>query len=352
MSPHELSGKVQTVLGPIDPEALGVTLTHEHLLIDTECYFQPPDEASERAWIHARLTIDRLGGVRQRWSYNLDKSKLLDVQTAIEEVLRYKYAGGSSLVDATSVGIARDPLALARISRATGLNVVMGASHYVPLSHPPDMDQRTEESIADQIIRDVTVGVGETGVPSGIIGEVGNFWPMGDNERKVLRASAYAQRQTGAPILVHVGFHPDSPPTIMDVLTRAGADPRRVIMGHLDMFGDREAMKSLADTGCYMEWDGFGSEDTSLPTIADQKFDHLNDVQRLEMLEYMMEQGFGDKIVIAHDVCMKYMYARYGGKSYDHILSNMVPRMRRRGFTESQIRAILVDNPREVLTFT
>ena len=350
MSPRELSGKVQTVLGPIEPESLGITLTHEHLLIDTRCYFKAPDEASERAWIDAPLTMDRLGGVRKRWSANLDKFKLLDVQTATEEVLRYKYVGGTSLVDATSIGIARDPLALARISRATGLNIVMGASHYTPVSHPPDMDQRTEESIADEIIRDVTIGVGETGVPSGIIGEVGNFWPMGGNERKVLRASAYAQQQTGAPILIHVGFHPDSPPAIMHVLMGAGADPQRVIMGHLDMFGDREDMKRLAETGCYMEWDGFGSEDTALQSIADQTFVHLSDVQRLEMLEYMIEEGFGDKIVIAHDICMKYMYASYGGKSYDFILSNIVPRMRRRGFTESQIQAILVDNPRAILT--
>ena len=351
MSSRELSGRVQTVLGSIEPESLGITLTHEHLLIDLACYFRPPDEASERAWVNAPFTMDRRGGIRQRWGYNLDEFKLLDVQTAVDEVLRYKYLGGNSLVDATSVGIARDPLALARISRATDLNIVMGASYYLPLSHPPDMDQRTEESIADQIIRDITVGVSDTGVRSGIIGEVGNFWPMSDNERKVLRASAHAQQQTGAPILIHPGFHPSSPQMIIEVLTGAGADPQRVIMGHLDVFGDPAAMKSLAETGCFIEWDAFGSEDTSMGAVAHQDIEPLNDVQRLQMLEFLMEQGFGDKIVIAHDVCVKYHYARYGGKSYDHILSNMVPRMQKWGFTDSQIHAILVDNPRKILTF-
>ena len=351
MNATPLSGKVQTVVGPVEPNDLGITLTHEHILIDLACYFAMPEEASRRADVHAPLTMDMLGRATRIWIYNHDIQKLLDVDTAISELSRYKYSGGQSVVDATSIGIARDPLALARISRATGLNIIMGASHYVPLSHPPDMDEMSEEDIADQIIRDITIGVGETGVRSGIIGEVGNFWPTRDNERKVLRASAYAQRETGAPILIHPGFDPDSPPAIMSTLIEAGADPQRVIMGHLDVFHDRDLFKSLAETGCFMEWDCFGSEDTSSGQIAHQTVKSTNDVQRLELLEHLFELGYGDKIVVAHDVCMKFQYSRYGGKGYDHLLSNIVPRMRRRGFEEDQIEAILVRNPRNILTF-
>ena len=353
MSVQGLSGKVQTVLGPVEPELLGVTLTHEHLLIDLECYFQSPAEASERAWIHAPLTIDRLGGVMRRWRYNLDNMKLLDVQTAVEEASLYKHVGGNSLVDATSIGIARDPLALARIARTTALNIVMGASYYIPPSHPPDMDQRSEEAIADEIIRDITVGVGDTGVRSGIIGEVGNDWPLSDNERKILRASAYAQHRTGAPILIHPGFDPESPLAIMELLVESGADPQHVIMGHLDPFSDYGVLNSLAQTGCYLEWDVFGQEDTSFDTgaLRAESLRIPSDVQRLQALEHFIEEGYQDRIVIGHDVCFKARYARYGGKSYDHVLNNIVPRMRKRGLTEEQIRAMLVDNPRSVLTF-
>ena len=350
MTTNNARGKVQTVLGPVEPGDLGITLTHEHLLIDLECYFEPPEEASGRAWIHAPVTMDRLGGLGRRFAYNLDNMKLLDVQTAIEEVNHYTYGGGNALVDATSIGIARDPLALTRISRATGLHVIMGASHYVPLSHPPDMDTRTEQTIADEIIRDVTVGVGDTGVKAGIIGEIGNFWPTSENERKVLRASVHAQQETGAPILIHVGFHLDSPPAIMQTLLEAGADPQRIIMGHLDMFGDDDWLKSLADSGCYIEYDGFGGEDTSLSPLAGQEVELRNDVQRMRSLELLIERGFGDKIVIAHDVCTKHQYVRYGGKSFGHILDNIVPRMRKRGWGDAEINAILVENPRNVLT--
>ena len=354
MTIQGLSGKVLTVLGPIDPDSLGVTLTHEHLLVDDECYFRLPDEASERAWIHAPLTMDRLGGIAQRVHYNLDNMKLMDVQAAIEEAFLYKYVGGGSVVDATSMGNGRDPLALARISRATGLNIIMGGSYYVPVAHPPDMDERSEESIAEEIVRDITVGVGDTGIRSGIIGEVGNFWPLSDNSRKVLRASGYAQKQTGAPVLIHPGFHNDALEEILNILVSGGAEPQGVVMGHLDSFGDMGVLKSLAETGCYLEWDIFGYEDTSYDTSSYRS--HLglalpNDVQRLQRIEYFVEEGYLDKIVIAHDAGYKLRNARYGGKTYDHILTNIVPRMKKRGFTEEQIRTILVDNPRRILTF-
>ena len=350
MSASRPAGKVQTVLGPIDPDDLGVTMTHEHLLIDLGCYFELPDEASLRGHVDAPLTMDLLSKALSFWAYNRDSQQLLDVETAIREVSSYKYLGGRSVVDATSIGIARDPLALARISRATGLNVIMGASFYVPVSHPTDMDERTEDDIAAEIIRDVAVGVGETGVRSGIIGEVGNFWPTGENERKVLRASARAQQETGAPILIHPGFHPDSLPAIMETLIEAGADPARVIMGHLDIF-PAAALESLAETGCYLEFDGFGVEDTSGGRVAHQPIVVPSDAQRMDLLEHLVNQGHGDRIVLAQDVCFKFQYLGYGGKGYSHILDNIVPRMRRRGFAEQQIQAFLVENPKRILTF-
>ena len=351
MSATVLTGKVQTVLGPIEPDDLGVTLTHEHLLIDLTCYYEHPDEASRRADVDAPLTIDMLGRMPTSWYYVLDNCRLYDVDVAIEEVSKYRFAGGNSVVDVSSVGLARDPLALARISRATGLNVVMGSSYYVPHAHPPDMDERTEDSIAEEIIRDVTVGVGETGIRSGIIGEVGNEYPMTDNERKILRASAHAQVETGAPISIHSGASDNSPLEIMEVLVEAGAEPTRVIMGHLDFaVHDRGALKSIAETGCLLEYDIFGVETSGLFYLNDE-MKLQNDVQRIESVEFLTENGHLDQVVFAQDVCMKQHYTRYGGKGFAHIVENIVPRMRRRGFTDKQIDTVLVDNPKRILTF-
>ena len=349
MSPEELSGKVQTVLGPIAPESLGVTMTHEHLLVDLRCYFERPDEASERAYVHAPVTMDVLGRISRMWLHNLDNLFLGDIDAAIGEALLYKNEGGGSLVEATSRGIGRDPLGLARISRATGLNVIMGAGYYVPQSHPPDMDDKSEDEITEEIVRDITVGVGDTGIRSGIIGEIGCTWPLQDNVRKVLRASARAQSETGACILIHPGPEDECHQAILDVLVSAGARPQRVIMGHLDgTLTDLGLLKSLAETGCFLEYDNFSKEDSH--SFLSSR-DRVNDVQRIEKLAFLAENGHVDQLVVAQDVCTKHHYTRYGGKGYAHILNEIVPRMRTKGFSEADVEAILVDNPRRALTF-
>jgi phosphotriesterase-related protein len=76
---------------------------------------------------------------------NLDNTMILDEQEAIDEVMLFRRAGGFTIVDTTTLGLGRDPLALRRISPATGLNISMGAGYYVEMSHPKDMDQRSED---------------------------------------------------------------------------------------------------------------------------------------------------------------------------------------------------------------
>ena len=283
---------------------------------------------------------------------NKDNLGLDDERTAIEEVLLYKQAGGCTLVDATSVGIDRNPAALARIARATGLNIIMGSSYYVEENYPPicQMDTKTEEEIVDEIARDVFEGVEETGVRAGLIGEVGCSWPLTANERKVLRASGRAQKLTGAPLMIHPGRHSSAPFEIIDVLRQVDADLSRTIMCHIDRTIDQEAaLKELAETQCVLEYDLFGFEHSYYPwTIP---VDMPNDGGRLRWLAWLIAEGHGSQIVISHDICMKYLLVRYGGAGYAHILANVVPFMRRKSFKEEDIRTILVDTPRRLFAF-
>ena len=81
----------------------------------------------------------------------------------------------------------------------------MGAGWYIDQVHPEDMNSRTETYLSKQMIKELTVGINDTTVKAGIIGEIGCSWPLTDNERKVLRAAATAQSETGAPSLIHPG---------------------------------------------------------------------------------------------------------------------------------------------------
>ena len=343
-------GKVQTVLGPIDSSDLGATLTHEHLLIDLSTLFGPPAEASARELYHAPLTLETLGRLRYYHGTNAENMRLLDIDTAIDEASLYRQYGGVSMVDATSIGIARDPTGLARISRATGVNIIMGAAFYVADAHPAYVRERSVEQLSEQIVRDVVEGVDGTGIRSGIIGEVGCSWPLAPDERKVLRAAAAAQRATGAPILIHPGRDEKSPLQIIDVLSEAGADLGRTIIGHLDRtVFERETLSRIGEAGCYFEWDLFGSESSYYrlnPTIQ-----HPNDGTKLSAIAWLISEGCGDKIVIAHDICSKHRLLKYGGHGYFYILAQIVPLMRSRGFTEESIQNILVQNPASILTF-
>ena len=349
MTNNDLTGLIQTVLGPVTPDSLGPTMTHEHLLIDFLCMFDTPPEATERARAYEPITLRNLGWVRYNWLSNRDNLMLLDEETAIEEALLYKRVGGGTIVDTTTIGIGRDPLALSRIARATGLNIVMGAGYYVDAAQPEGMNELTESDVAEQIVAEITSGVGHTGVKAGIIGEIGCTWPLAPNERKVLRAAARAQRETGAAILIHPGRDQTAPREILDALAEAGADLERTIMGHLDRtVSDVDVLLDLARSGCYLEYDLFGNESSFYP-LSDLAMP--SDAQRLDFIQRLIAEGYRDRVVIAHDICTKHRLVRYGGHGYGHILENIVPRMRRRGFTDEDVHAITVGNPARVLAF-
>ena len=211
------------------------------------------------------------------------------------------------------------------------------------------MDDRSVEDLAREIVGDIVEGGEEGGVKAGIIGEVGCTWPLAPNERKSLSAAAIAQRETGAAISVHPGRHPDAPLEILEVLANGGADLSRVVMAHLDRtVFEFDTLLSIAASGCYLEWDLFGNEGSYYPLA---EIDMPSDAQRLDFMKRAVDAGYCDRIVTGQDIFTKHRLVRYGGHGYGHILENIVPKMRRKGFSEDLIRAITVGNPARLLAF-
>lgn len=351
MSNPELIGKAQTVLGAISPERLGVILPHEHLFCDLSTYLLAlglePTEATAKRIFHLPFTLENL------WclpfdARNLDNGRLQDEEIAIREASFFKRAGGDTIVDLTNLGTGRDPLAVAHVSQATGLNIIMGSGYYCAATHPADMDSKTDEDICAEIVGEVTEGVADTRIRAGIIGEIGCSWPLTSNEEKVLRAAANAQRQTGAPLTIHPGRSAKAPLEIIGILSRAGADIGHTVICHLDRtLRQMEDLYKLAETGCYLEYDLCGNEGYySLSSI-----DLPNDHQRVNEIMQLIDRGYLDQILISQDICGKRRLRCYGGHGYDHILRNLVPVMRVKGMSDEQIRRLLVENPQRLLTF-
>tara|TARA_Y100000590_G_scaffold31427_4_gene34832 strand:+ start:38810 stop:39868 length:1059 start_codon:yes stop_codon:yes gene_type:complete len=343
--------QAQTVLGAINPSDLGITLTHEHLLIDLAFNRPIPDSVFLKKIYYEPLNLGNLGYIKHFGIANRDDLQLLDINTAIDEINLYKKGGGNTVVDATSIGISRNPKSLYKISKTTGLHIIMGSSYYVDASHPPEMTHTSENQIYETIINDIAMGVEGTGIKSGLIGEVGCSYPLTDNERKVLQASGKAQKDSGAPLLIHPGRHENSPMEIIEILQSTGANLTKTMISHIDRtVFNKDNLKAIVKVGCYLEWDLFGSEQSQY--VYNPKIDMPSDASRMDTIDWAISEGLENKIVISQDICHKKQLIKYGGHGYNYILGNIVPRMRNRGFTEDSINKFLKRNPAKFLTFS
>lgn len=357
-------GMVQTVLGLVAPDSLGVTMPHEHLFIDLSCMFDPPKEATSRSMAYAPFSLENMGWIRMHYFRHYENLLLDNAETTLSELMLYRAAGGSTIVDVSTPGIGRDPLALARAARMSEVNVVMSTGFYVESTHPEEVRAMDEGDVAERMISEIRDGADltpatggdqdwdpvpmHTGVRAGVI-KAACCYPVRAEERKVLLGAAVAQRATGAAITVHVGRHELSALEILGVLQEAGADHARMSMDHLDLRVEKlETLLEIAETGCMLEFDLFGTESSYYPLTAR---DMPSDAQRLDVLEALIAKGLIDQILISQDICTRHRLVRYGGHGYGHIVGHIAMRMRERGWSHADIETILVSNPRRFLTF-
>ncbi len=336
-----------TVLGPISVADLGVVLSHEHLLCRL---YRPPDLMTNER-LGERVTMRNLGWVRQNWASNTDNLQLNSERLAIAELSRFKAAGGGTLVDLTQDGIGRAPAALARISRATGVHIVMGCGAYVGPTHPPRIADASSDEIAAGMRDEIRRGVRRSGVRPGILGEIGCTWPLQEGEIRVLAAAVAVQAATGMAISIHPGRDRAAPYQIIEILEESGVDVGRVVIGHLDRtVPDLPGLLEIARRGPYLEFDLFGLETSYYPWSGVPE--GLSDAQRLALVRGLIDAGFGDRVLLSHDICTKHRLARYGGHGYDHLLTNVRPWMRTRGFDEAELDLLFVANPAGMLAGT
>lgn len=341
--------KIMTVCGPIPPDKLGITLVHEHLLDDLSCWFREPEPS--KIWIADHpVTMEVLGELRRDCFVSRDNLKLCDIDVAIEELMTFKKMGGGSLVEVTLPGLGRDPQALKKISESTRVNIVCGTGWYIEASHPPYVREKSIEDLTAIIIKELTEGINDTGVKAGVIGELGTSEPLTDNERKVLQAGARAQKETGVPLTFHPYPWGKEANTYLDVIEREEADMSKVYVSHMDFTGDLEYVISILERGLTVNYDAFGADgwtvDSLYPGAGGQ-----SDSSRVAALVELIRLGYEKQLMLSHDVCMKMQLKRYGGYGYAHIQEHIVPALKFRGVTESQINGMLMENPRRILQY-
>lgn len=326
---------VNTATGPIQGEALGLTLMHEHVFVNLLAERRP-------------------------------EGLLNDYRLMRQELGAFVDAGGRTLVDLTSaeitIGAAPDPagllggpsatgyaengsrslhnvLSLKAMSQETGLNVILGTGHYRdPYIDTAWFDRNGADQIAALMVRDIQEGIAGTEVRAGIIGEIGcDKWYISAAEDRSFRAAARAHAATGLTITTHAAKWPVGLEQL-DLLAAEGVDPRRVIVGHCDTVNIPDYHVSVAERGAYVQFDNIrNSTDYDIAI-------------RVEFVMSLVRQGHLEQILLSHDVCKRTHLNIHGGGGFSYVPTGFAKLLMEAGLRQGEVEHILVDNPRRALT--
>jgi phosphotriesterase-related protein len=336
-------GLAMTVAGPVPVDALGRTSMHEHLWMDS----------SPLLAVHG-YADDDLGpwdagvAAEARWDPGThpDNYRLTDEDLCAEEIAPFVAAGGRTIVELTPPSLGRDPQRVRRIAQRSGVHVVQGTGQYLGPTHEPWVADSSEVQITARLVTDAITGIDETGIQAGILGEIGTSDPVRPEEVRVLAAVAAAARETGLAISVHLHPWGYEGPAVLRVLEAAGARSDRVVLGHLTTAIDRpDELRAMADRGAVLGFDLFGFDHSLLGLGRWPPSDR--DVAAT--IVGLVEDGYGDRIVLGQDVGVRTRLRRWGGWGYAHLLEHVVPLLRELGIADAALEAMLVTTPARML---
>jgi len=307
---------IQTATGPIDSNDLGFTLTHEHVVVGS-----PP--------------------VRQQFPDLFDRSAILDI--AVPNLVAAREAGVRTIVDLTPITLGRAAGLIREASERSGLQIIVATGLY----YFPDLyfAFAPGEHITELFVRDISEGIGDTGVRAGVI-KCATQPDMNPFNEKVLRASAQAHRQTGVPIGTHTFVANRTGLDQVRVFKEEGVDLGRVIIGHSDDTDDITYLEEIIAAGAYVGMDRIG-----IPRPRTNE-------ERADMVAALVERGYADRVCLSHDsgVMEGYDEALKAERSPDWRYT-FIPRefsalLRERSVSDDAIEQMTVRNPRTIFEQT
>lgn len=298
---------IQTVLGPIEASALGVTMAHEHLSVD-------------------------LGSVRGD-----EDSVFTDSPLVRSEMERLRAAGVDSVIEVSCIDMGRDVSALAAISRASGLSIVCSTGFYLEKYHPAWLKDAPVEKIEDVLRAEFAEGIDGTDIKPGVIGEIaGEKTEITPSETKVMKASAHVAAEVGCAVTTHCQLGCMAPEQA-ELLIGEGMDPAKVILGHLDLANDLDYYRRVLSYGVNIGFDTCG------------KTAYLADEDRARNLVALAAEGYAAQIVLSTDISRKSYMHGMGGNGYTDVMDTVLPMARELGLAEKDINVMLVENPARIL---
>jgi phosphotriesterase-related protein len=306
--------KVDTARGAIETTDLGPTLMHEHI-------------------------VTRSPGVMENWPHLFDRAGIV---AASEKKMADLYQRGiRTVVDLTTVDLGRDIDLIVDVAKRSRVHVIVATGvWWMPQRY---FSRHGVDHVTDLFIRDITQGIGNSGVKAAIIKCATDTQGVTQVIENVLRASARAQKATGVPISTHTWAAGRTGEAQQAIFAQEGVDLRRVIIGHSGDSDDLDYLRGLMRRGSTIGMDRFGL-DNFLPTP-----------KRVEVIAHLCAEGYAGQMVLSHDAnCWSDMMSDAEKArtrphwNYNHISDDVLPALRKAGVTDDQIDQMMVRNPRAI----
>jgi phosphotriesterase-related protein len=307
---------VETVLGPLDGSKLGVVLSHEHVLVamGAENYHYP-------------------------WRFDWPASR----QRAIDELKEARAGGVDSIIDLTTPDLGRDVEYVRSVAQASGVNVIVATGIWRDV--PRSFWERDHDRIADIFVREIEVGIGETGIKAGAIKVANDMGGVTAEGERILRGAARASKRTGCPISSHHWAPEEVGRRQVAVFKEEGAQMDRICIGHSADSTDVGYLEDLLNEGVYLSMDRYPG-----------RGDRPNWEQRNATVKALVDRGWASRLMLGHDyapapvVIGAEPQPRSGPTTYTFLNRVAIPALRDAGVSQADIDTMTRDVPRRFLT--
>lgn len=301
-------GKIITVKGSVEKESMGITYVHEHLIV------KPNSEDKK----YSDYTLN-----------DIDKMK--------SEVNDFKKLGGNTIVEMTPINYGRDVLAYKKIAEENNINVICCTGFHKEEFIPSWVNIKSDEYIFNFLISEIRDGIDDNNIRPGVIKIGTSYNNITNNEKRIINIVSKVQKETGLPISTHcdkgtMGLEQT------EILLKNGVNPDKIILGHIDSKMDIEYAKVLCSLGVNICIDHVGRD------LDD------NDDFRVKMIQYLVNQGYADKVVLSGDMGKKSYLKCYNGKpGFEYILKTFRTNLLKY-VNSNAIEKIMIENPKRIFT--
>ncbi|WP_343235127.1 phosphotriesterase [Streptomyces sp. SID10853] len=312
------------MLGPLPAEELGIVSVHEALL-------------------------SVVPGAEHAFDITIDRAEIFETLAA--KLADFRAHGGGTIVDSTGMFHGRDVRLYETLSRTTGVHIVastgqgpeelLGGYFLTPQTNPPA--PWPAEKFADLFTKEVTEGMVVPRVErrgaAGLVATAATADGMTATDESLFRGAARTALATGVAVSVRYGSDAVHD---LDVVLDEKLPADRVVVGGLDR---KDAVAAgapleIARRGAYVALDHVGVEDDG----------HLTDAERATLVADLVQAGFGNRILLSSRATGVAKGHAGNDVPYSHVLTRFVPLLTAQGLSDEDVRRILVDNARDLLS--